>query len=102
MTVAGEKQKGVSLSLGSSDTQMCHAGDEFADSGGARAADRFSTLILSSGEIAAAGQRLQAFITGDTGPACEPLRINGLSHGYFSGSRSSMDEVIFRNKRKMC
>ena len=66
------------------------------DFGGARAAGRFSILILSSGEIAAAGQRLQAFITGDTGPACEPLRINGLSHGYLSGSRSSMDEVIFR------
>ena len=89
-------KEGVSLSLGSSDTRVRHAGDELADFGGARAAGRFSTLILSSGEIAAAGQRLQAFITGDTGPACEPLRINGLSHGYLSGSRSSMDEVIFR------
>ena len=59
--------------------------------------DRLAGITGGRGiEIAAAGQRLQAFITGDTGPACEPLRINGLSHGYFSGSRSSMDEVIFR------
>ena len=42
--------EGVSLSLGSSDTRMCHAGDELADSGGARAAGRFSTLILSYGK----------------------------------------------------
>jgi hypothetical protein len=37
------EKKGVSLSLGSSDTQVRHAGDEFADFGGARAAGRFSS-----------------------------------------------------------
>jgi hypothetical protein len=36
-------KEGVSLSLGSSDTRVRHAGDELVDSGGARAAGRFSS-----------------------------------------------------------
>jgi len=81
--------EGVSLSLGSSDTQVCHAGDEFADSGGARAAGRFSSNGDPKNSPGAKPFSHGRFHTRDAG-----ARIGSLGETLQSMGRSAPQDLI--------
>ena len=82
-------KEGVSLSLGSSDTQVCHAGDEFADSGGARAAGRFSSNGDPKNSPGAKPFSHGRFHTRDAG-----ARIGSLGETLQSMGRSAPQDLI--------